>query len=132
MKQSQAFAPFRLSLITDKNHAILNELVPVFNSQCEDIRRRVETDFDTYHNQAKSDNLKKSLIYDLVLGRKQMIEHVQQGLTRDINERLAKDGATLVENKIDNKSIITAIFPDESSARVPKSLWIDYSVFDRV
>ena len=69
MKQSQAFAAFRLSLITDKNHAILNELVPEFNTQCVAIRERVEKDLNTYHNQAKADNFKKSLTYDLIIAR---------------------------------------------------------------
>ena len=136
MKQSQAFAAFRTSLITDKNHAILNELVPVFNSQCEDIRRKAEKDFETYKNQALVDNRKKSAIYDLIMYRKQIIDGVQHDLRDKINERLAKDEATLREEEIDDngkiKHITTAIFPDGSFARVPASLWIDYSVFDRV
>ena len=82
MKASQAFAAFRQSLITDKQHAIINELVPEFNSQCEDIRRRVEADFNTYHNQAKADNFKKSLTYDLILHRNTVIDAVQEELFR--------------------------------------------------
>lgn len=136
MKASQAFAAFRTSLITDKNHAILNELVPMFNSCCEDIRRKVETDFNTYHNQAKADNLKKSLTYDLVFHRKGVLETVQQSMQRAIDERLAADGAELVEEKIENdgrvKHVLTAKFPDGSMARVPQALWVDYSLFDRV
>ena len=135
MKQSQAFAAFRTSLITDKNHAILTELAPMFNSECEDIRRRVEKDFETYHNQAKSDNLKKSLVYDLVLGRKQTLAEVQNSMAKSITERLERDGATIRKDVEDGdyvKNVQTAIFPDGSMARVPQSLWIDYSVFDRV
>src|SRR3990167_3596132 len=116
MKQSQAFAAFRTSLITDKNHAILNELVPVFNSQCEDIRRKAEKDFETYKNQALVDNRKKSAIYDLIIYRKQIIDGVQHDLRNKINERLAKDEATLREEEIEDngkiKHITTAIFPD--------------------
>lgn len=132
MKQSQAFAAFRTSLITDKNHAILNELVPSFNAQCEDIRRRVDTDFSTYNNRAKADNLGKSLTYDLVLSRKQVIDNVQKDMTERVNDRLAFDGANLRREDIDGKSILTAEFPDGSTARVPQKLWIDYGVFDRV
>ena len=132
MKQSQAFAVFRTSLITDKNHAIINELVPVFNSACEDIRRRVETDFSTYHNQAKADNLRKTLIYDLILYRKQVLDGVQKDLHTKVDERLDKDQASLKQETVENKHIVTACFPDGSFARVPSSLWIDFSLFDRV
>ena len=132
MKQSQVFAAFRTSLITDKNHAILNELAPSFNAQAEDIRRRVEKDFNTYQNQAKADNLKKTLVYDLVFGRKQVIDSVQKDIAHAINERLAFDGANLEKSVIEGKTILTAKFPDGSTARVPQNLWIDYSVFHRV
>ena len=129
MKQSQAFAAFRASLITDKNHSILNELVPVFNSRCEDIRRRVENDFQTYHNQAKTDNLKKTLVYDLVLARKQVLAQTQESFQKAVSERLQKDDASLEET---SDGHIVAKFPDNSSARVPHSLWVDYQLFDRV
>ncbi len=139
MKLSQAFAAFRQSLITDKNHAILNELVPSFNAECEDIRRRVEEDFNTYKNQAKADNLKKALTYDLVMRRKQVIEKVQEELQNEVDKRLARDGATIEELEVPDskreghvKTILQATFPDESVARVPQALWIDYSAFDRV
>lgn len=139
LKQSKAFAAFRASLITDKNHAILNELVPTFNAQCEDIRRRCEEDFNTYHNQAKTDNFRKSLVYDLVLGRQQVLNRVQEDMQREITERLAKDGARLEEEEIPDpkredrtKMVLAAFFPDGSKARVPQALWIDYKVFDRV
>ena len=137
MKQSQAFAAFRLSLITDKNHAILNELVPEFNTQCMAIRERVEKDFNTYHNQAKADNFKKSLTYDLIMARDKQIEEVQIELQKSIDERLAWDGASLREDTIPTsnnrvKTILTAVFPDGSTARVPQKLWIDYSLFERV
>ena len=139
LKQSKAFAAFRASLITDKNHSILNELVPVFNSQCEDIRRKCTEDFQTYHNQAKTDNFRKSLVYDLVLGRQQVIDKVQEDMHREITERLAKDGARLEEEEIPHpekegrtKTVLTAFFPDGSKARVPQALWIDYMAFDRV
>lgn len=136
MKANQAFAAFRASLITDKNHAIINELVPAFNSCCEDIRRRVETDFNTYHNQAKADNLKKSLIYDLILGRKKTLEIVQQSMQKTIDNRLAADEAKLEEKIIvkdgKTKRVLFATFPDGSIARVPYNLYIDYSLFERV
>ena len=137
MKQSQAFAAFRLSLITDKNHAILNELVPEFNTQCMAIRERVEKDFNTYHNQAKADNFKKSLTYDLIMARDKQIEEVQIELQKNIDERLAWDGASLREDTIPTsndrvKTVLTAVFPDGSTARVPQKLWIDYSLFERV
>lgn len=139
LKQSKAFAAFRASLITDKNHAILNELVPTFNAQCEDIRRRCEEDFNTYHNQAKTDNFRKSLVYDLVLGRQQVLDSVQEDMQREITERLVKDGASVKEEEIPDpkredrtKTVLTAFFPDGSKARVPQALWIDYTAFDRV
>ena len=136
LKQSKAFAAFRASLITDKNHAILNELVPVFNSQCEDIRRRCEEDFQMYHNQAKTDNFRKSLVYDLVLGRQQTLDEVQNTMQQEIAERLAKDRADVKKEEVEKdgriKTVLTAFFPDGSKARVPQSLWIDYTVFDRV
>ncbi len=137
MKASQAFAAFRTSLITDLNHAILNELVPEFNSRCEDIRRRVDDDFKTYHNQAKSDNFKKTLVYDLVLHRKTVLEGVQKTLSDKITKRLEDDQAAVRTEEISEegkkpKTVMIAEFPDKSSARVPMSLWIDYSAFDRV
>lgn len=138
-KQSKAFAVFRASLITDKNHSILNELVPVFNAQCEDIRRKCEEDFNTYHNQAKTDNFRKSLVYDLMLGRQQVLDDVQGDMHREIEERLARDGAKVEKEEIPDpkregrtKSVLTAFFPDGSKARVPQNLWIDYTVFDHV
>lgn len=136
MKASQAFAAFRTSLITDKNHVILTELVPIFNSCCEDIRRKVDEDFNTYHNQAKSDNLRKTLIYDLVLYRKQILDTVQNSMAKAIKERLQKDNATVEEEIIESnerpKHVLTAKFPDGSAAKVPQKLWIDYTMFERV
>lgn len=139
LKQSKAFAAFRASLITDKNYAILTELVPAFNAQCEDIRRKLEADLTTYHNQAKTDNFRKSLVYDLVLGRQKVLDQVQQEMQQRINERLKADGATVVEEIVRDpkkegreKKVLTALFPDGSKARVPQALWIDYNVFDRV
>lgn len=139
LKQSKAFAAFRSSLITDKNHAILTELVPAFNAQCEDIRRKLEADFETYHNQAKTDNFRKSLVYDLILGRQKVLDQVQQSLQEEIAHRLNKDGAQLVTESIPDpkkegreKKVLTALFPDGSKARVPQALWIDYNLFDRV
>lgn len=139
MKQSQAFAAFRQSLITDLQHAVMNELVPSFNAQCENIRRRVEEDKETYHNEAKAINLKKSLTYDLVLYRDQILNTVQEDLKTKVLERLMKDGAEVREEEIPHpkkegrmKRTIMATFPDKSTARVPSALWIDYSMFDRV
>lgn len=137
MKMSQAFAAFRTSLITNEQFAIANELVPVFNARCEDIRRKHEEDFQKYKNQAKADNLKKSLTYDLVLHRKQVLDVVQQRMEDQINERLAADKAELIEEEIPQergrpKKVLTAKFPDGSMARVPQALWIDYNQFDRV
>ena len=55
---------------------------------------------------------------------------------KEVDERLAHDGANLVEELVENegrtKRVLTAKFPDGSMARVPQSLWIDYSLFDRV
>ena len=139
MKQSQAFAAFRQSLISNLKHALENELVPEFNSRCEDIRRKSESDFETYHNRAKADNLKKTLTYDLVLHRNAVIDDLQKNLRQQVVERLAGDGAEIREEEVPDpkkegrmKRITTALFPDQSKARVPNSLWIDYSIFDRV
>ena len=133
MKQSQAFAAFRQSLISNLSHALENELVPEFNSRCEDIRRRSELDFETYHNRAKSDNLKKTLTYDLVLHRNAVIDDLQKNLRSQVVERLAGDGAEIREEEVPDpkkegrmRRITTALFPDQSKARVPNSLWIDY------
>jgi hypothetical protein len=53
-----------------------------------------------------------------------------------INDRLISDGAEVREESIEDsgrfKTILTANFPDGSSARIPQNLWIDYSTFDRV
>lgn len=136
MKYSQAFAAFRASLITDKNYAIQNELVPVFNSRCEDIRRITDNDFEKYHNQAKSDNLKRTLTYDLIMHRKQVIEKVQEDVAAAIDARLINDKAEIKTEEVEKdgkvKTITTALFPDGSSARVPQNLWVDYGMFDRV
>ena len=132
MKMSKAFAAFRQSLITDKNHAILQELAPAFNAAVEDIRRQVEDDFNTYHNQAKADNLRKTLTYDLILHRQEVLRSVQSDLRTIIDERLHRDGAQLRRDRVDNKVVIVADFPDGSQARVPTGLWVDYSAFDRV
>ena len=139
MKQSQAFAAFRQSLITDKSHAILNELAPAFNARCEDIRRKAREDMETYHNEALVNNRVKSAIYDLVLYRKQIIDGVQNALQQAVTARLADDQAELIEevHPDDRREGLTKLvhiakFPDGSSARVPQALWIDYSVFDRV
>ena len=139
VKMSQAFAAFRTSLITDHQHSIVNELVPEFNSRCEDIRRRSDADFEKYHNQAKADNLKKTLTYDLLLYQQQILENVQKSVADKINERLARDNAQITREEIPDKrrsgqlkEVVTAYFPDESRARVPSGLWIDFQMFDHV
>ena len=139
MKTSQQFAAFRQSLITDLQHAITSELVPEFNARCEDIRRLAAEDFKKFQNQAKADNYKKTLTYDLVQHRKTVLDKVQEDLDKRIHEKLVQLGASLKqEEQPDPKKegkmrmTTTAIFPDKSSARVPSALWIDYDQFDRV
>ena len=139
LKQSRAFAAFRSSLITDKEHAILHELAPAYNERVAEIRQKVEDDFQIYHNRAKADNFRKSLVYDLELGLQQTLDSVQKDLQERIHERLNTDGAQVITEKIPDrkregreKEVLTAIFPDGTKARVPHALWIDYKLFDRV
>lgn len=131
MKQSHAFAAFRASLITDKQHAVINELVPIFNAECEKIKKQAEDDFQKYHNQAKSDNLKRTLMYDLIMARDETVQQVQVSMKRIIDERLARDGAGLQEVDLGNgKTKLIAEFPDGSTASIPKQLYINYSLFN--
>jgi very-short-patch-repair endonuclease len=135
VKKSQAFAALRTQVITELQGEIQGELVPNFNSEIVDIRKKYETT-RSERGEALADHEKRARITDLKVRQQEFIDECNRDLAARMEKRVKEYGGEIVtittgEGK-EAKSVLEAKFPDGSTARVPKALWIDYNQFDRV
>ena len=145
IRQSQAFAAFRKSIINELNNDITTSLVPDFNSECEDIRRQY-TDTETFASDqpdvAKvklielAESRKRARILDLVVRKNKFLESLKVRLVLEMKQRLDEYHAEVMEEDEERdgktRKVLKAKFPDGSQAKVPQNIHIDFSVFDRV
>ena len=140
MRKSQAFAAFRQSLCTELTAAYLNNLVPQFNAECEDIRREHASTVEEA-NEAKSENAKNKLIelaeankrariMDLNVRKNEFVQSLRTRLKLEQDQRIEEYGG-IVGTKEGEKGKFVA-FSDGSEAKVARDLWIDYKLLQRV
>jgi hypothetical protein len=131
MHCSQAFAAFRTELVANLQADIKEELLPKYNSEVEDIRRKAE-DIKGTRGEALADHHKRARMMDLRVRQQVFIDELNKEMRAQLEERVSEYKGT-IETKMDgDKEVMEAKFPDGSVARVPKSLWIDYKQFDRI
>lgn len=131
MRKSQAFAAYRTELVADAQLQIQQELIPQFNSEVEDIRRTTE-EMKASRGEALADHHKRARINDLKLRQQQFIAGLNQEMCEALEKRVKEYGGQITEVEVEGKTKLEAKFDDNSVARMPKSLWVDYNQFHRV
>lgn len=136
MRLSQAFATLRVAVIAGLTSQINETLVPNFNSEVEDIRKEWEEKRAT--SEALADHHKRARIADLVVRRDAFIASLNDELRLQLNARakLPEYGGEVAEVPVEkegkSKTVLEVKFKDGSTARMPKSLWVDYKIFARI
>lgn len=136
MRLSQAFATLRVSVIAALTAQITEELLPKFNSEVEDIRRNWES--KRAESEALADHQKRAAIADLIVRRDAFIESLNNEMRIQLGTRAKAPeyGGEIQEvpddKKGKGKTVLEVKFKDGSTARMPKSLWVDYKAFARV
>lgn len=136
MKLSQAFASFRTQIVNELQAEISAELIPSFNAEIVDIRSVWEKERQT--SEALADHKKRARIADLVVRRNQYLDAQNLEMRESLENRVKEykgviNEITLKDEKTNkDKIILEAKFPDQSTARFPKALWINYKAFERV
>lgn len=147
VKASQAFAALRQAVILELTNAVYDGLLPNFNAEIEDIRRKyeeavavaAEAPTDAARNKLieLADAQKKSRILDLSKRKNEFV--------MSLRTRLGVEQAKVIEEykgerfseeeKRDGKkprTVEKVKFPDGSVAKIAGNLFIDYSGFQRV
>ena len=130
---SQAFAAYRTNILAQLQHNLNQELVPHFNAEIVDIRVKYDAD-KVEHGEALADHQKRARILDLKVRQKNFIDGLSAELIEKLSERIKMQPycGTIVPIQIEDKTVLEAKFADNSTARVPQRMWIDYSQFQRV
>lgn len=141
MKQSQAFATLRAAVVAELTDQIATHLVPSFNAEVVQIRERHEK--ARPESEALADHRKRAETADLVVRRDQFIAGLNTDMRTELEKRVKDYDGTIheIEVEMENKEgkkgpktkiVLEAHFGDKSTARFPKSLWVNYKAFDRV
>lgn len=132
VRKSQAFAAYRTELVTEMQGDVLQTLVPSFNAEIVDIRKSTE-ETKQLKGEALADHHKRARIQDLKVRQQDFIDGLNAELTEKLSKRVDLYGGKIEEKENEaGKKVLEATFSDGSVARMPKSLWIDYNLFDRV
>lgn len=131
MHKSQAFAAFRTELVAALQLDLTSELLPKYNSEIEDIRRSTEEIRGT-RGEALADHHKRSRLMDLKVRQQDFIEGLNKEMRDGLEQRVKDYGGAITTSNDGKRDVLEAKFSDGSTARMPKSLWIDYSQFQRV
>lgn len=145
IRLSQAFAAFRTAKIAELMDNLNKELVPNFNAEVIHLEKKYETDV-AEHGETLAMHFKRSGVMDLKVKQQGFIKALDDELLQAMKERILLPeyngklkaitipGQPKGEGKkaTEPKEVLEVEFPDGSSARVPKGLWIDYSVFQRI
>lgn|SRR3990167_6418795 len=143
VKKSRAFAAFRAEVIENLMSEIREELIPNFNAEILQISAEHE-ELKATKGEAWADHRKHSRIMDLKVRQKEFIDGQNAELKALLSKRVADYGGEIVEvtreaedemngeKVLVEKRFLEARFPsDGSTAKFPKSLYIDYSAFQR-
>lgn len=147
VKASQSFAARRQAIILTLRNEIFSDLLPKFNAEAEDIRRKYEEAI-AVASDAPTDNAKNSLtelaeatkkarILDLNKRKNEFIESMRLTLRMEQKSTIDDYKGELFEEKEETKegkerTVEKVKFPDGSIAKVAKNIFIDYSAFVRI
>lgn len=145
IRLSQAFAAFRTATIAELMQNMMDELVPNFNAEVIHIEKKYEED-KAASGETLAMHWKRAGVTDLKVKQQTFIKQLDDELLKRMKDRIALPeyngklktieipGQPKSEGKkaTESKEVLEVEFPDGSSARVPKGLWIDYSVFQRI
>ena len=155
IRTSQAFAARREVIILGLQQALSEDLVPHFNAECFDIRKKydetIEFTKDMEDGPAKTklielaESNRKARIFDLNLRKRQFIDGLNVDMKMQCKSWLndykgeefeerepLKSGATHRDGNPRMRTVLKAKFPDGSQAKIPQQLYIDPRLFDRV
>lgn len=136
MKKSQAFAALRASVVAELQHQISTELLPQFNEEITGIRANWEK--ARPESEALADHKKRAAIADLVIRRDDFLTNLNKDMRTTLEKRVSDYGGVIGEVTIEDKEtqkpkiVLEAKFDDGSTARFPRSLWVNYRAFERV
>lgn len=145
IRLSQAFAAFRTATIAELMKNMQDELVPNFNAEVMHIEKKFEED-KAEHGETLAMHFRRSSVLDLKVKQQAFIKELDEELLKAMKKRISLPeyngklktisipGQPKSEGQkaTEPKEVLEVEFPDGSSARVPKGLWIDYSVFQRI
>jgi hypothetical protein len=130
---SVAFAANREAITVELLQLVTAQELPRFNACVEDIRRiYAEENKNLKIGETLADHRKRARYEDARVKREQFIATLQSRLRLEMEAKVTEYGGELVasEDK-EGKPVTIAKFPDGSTARLPRGLWINYKMFDR-
>ena len=133
IRKSQAFVAHRHAVAMELMTQLVNDIVPAFNAEAEDIRRQFdEQRLDPKKGEALADHFKRARIQDMVIRRNEFLDSLKTSFKDQMEERIAEYQGELKEVEENGKTVTRIYFSDKSSAKMPANLWIDLKVFQRV
>ena len=133
IRKSQAFASHRHAVVLELTTQLVNEIVPAFNAEAEDIRRQWEEQrLDPKKGEALADHFKRSRIQDMVIRRNEFLDTMRTSFKEQMKERIDEYQGELKEVEENGKTITRVYFPDKSSAKMPNHISFDLKMFQRV
>lgn len=135
IRRSQAFAAMR-QVIIDGLLSKVGEYVHVFNAEVEDIRKQHGAEAkDPKFGEAVADHRRQARIKDIVTKRRVFLDSLNAELQEKIEEKIGEYAGEIEEQVVEGTDKVIAMiakFPDGTSAKMPKALWVDYKQFQRV
>jgi len=135
-KASEVFSAFRQASITELQHNILNDLLPNYTAEAEDIRREHEA--NTPISAALADHKKHARVLDLIHRRNKFIAECNSVLVDTLTKKAKELNGTITEvtethrDTGKEQTVLKVLFDDGSRAKMPRGLWIDFKQFVRV
>ena len=132
-RMSVAFAAQREAITVELLQLVDQQELPRFNAAVEDIRRQHEAEKgDPKIGEALADHRKRARYEDQRVKRETFMSTLQSRLRLEMEAKVTEYGGTLEQSTDkENKPLIIAKFPDGSTARMPRGLWVNYKMFDR-
>lgn len=136
VRLASAFATHRNDVISELQTDVTEKLVPEFNAEIMDIVKEYD-DLKDRKGEACANSRKHARVLDLKVRQQLFIANLDKELNERMESRIkAYNGKVkpikAADSKGTEKEVLEVTFPDESVARVPKRLWINYDQFQRV
>lgn len=132
-KMSIAFAAHREAFTVELQQLLASQLVPEFNAEMEHIRRVHEEEKNNPKiGEALADHRKRAAYEDARVRRETFIQSLQSRLRLELEKKVKDYGGEIKDSEDrEGKKLQVANFPDGSTARMPRALWINFKLFER-